>query len=204
MNGKSNGIRPIKLCASSIPSEFEFSVPEKNEDDYYVSRVSRQHMPACFETPYLSVLAAHEEDGSVELSVDDELYKTLRAIDNYIVQSAFDCRKLWFGKNLGLPKIEKFYKSPLNPEQQVMRCHLNGDGDKIYTSFFHDCELLDKPHLAIGASVKLILQLKEICMSKTSMVPIWIIHSVKFPTHQAKKEVVSNLDQRRSRLKNLI
>ena len=196
--------QPQKLPVSlSGAVDLDFSIPDKNEDDLYISSVSMKGSPAVFETPYLTVNTV-SDDGMIELKVDDELYKVLRAVDNHVVQTAFDCRKDWFGKNLGLPKIEKFYRSPLHSEDQLWKGILNREGDDVHTTFFRDGHLLQEPALNPGVRVKLMIQLKEICMSKTAMVPKWVIQSVKYPSQKARKHILADLNKRQHRLRNLI
>ena len=175
----------------------KFKQLQKTPDSTYFSEAVREQngieLPINVQLPWMQIADAElnpESKAYVDLVLaDDELYQLLRGLDTRTVQHVYKNRAVWFnGVEVNMVAVEDCYKSPVNrnADNATFKLKLNVSDGVVHTAVFLDKNAVPLEKLESDEEVVCIAQLRGLKVHKASIIPDWVLHSVKLKAQKSE------------------
>jgi hypothetical protein len=166
-----------------------FTLPEKDEDGYYISRCEydkdKEGMYWLLRNVNIDDTFTDEDEIIVKESKNKDIFDQFVSLDKKIVQEIEEKSEEWFGKKLKKEVVQRNYKTLLKEnfvDEALLTIPLERTEEEqelTFDIYNHKKELVDETELEFPLQIHTLLNLRGLRFTRSKVEPIWYIIQIK-------------------------
>jgi len=191
----------MKIIKDINIEKLAFTLPEKDEDGYYISKCEydgdNEGMYWLLRNVNIEESFTDEDDMIVKEGKNKSIFEQFVLLDKKIVEEIEENSEEWFGKRLKKEVVQRNYKTLLKEnfiDEALLTIPLERteeDQELTFDIYNHKKELVDETELEYPLKIHTLLNLRGLRFTRSKVEPLWDVIQIK-----VLEEVVEKVEKK--------